>query len=155
MILALATTSATTRAWLLADDAVAANTDARHAQTAPQPLAHLEWESGRTLADELLSRLQAFLAGHHATFTDLTGIVILSGPGSFTSLRIGHTVANALADSLGIPVAGAPSAAVADVDTAWIVPALAALAATAPGTPALPHYGAEANITKPKTHTKS
>ena len=105
--------------------------------------AHHEWVSGRTLSDKLLAEVQAFLAKSHAEITGLTGIVIFSGPGSFTSLRIGHTVANALADSRGIPVAGAQG-------DNWLVAGAAALKHTKPGVPALPHYGAEAHITKPK-----
>src|SRR5689334_6121396 len=95
MILALATADATTRLWLFTS------------ATAPKPLATLEWESGRSLSDGLLGQLIHFLGDHHAALTDLTGIVIFSGPGSFTSLRIGHAVANALADSLSIPIVGA------------------------------------------------
>ncbi len=66
-----------------------------------------EWESIRELADGLLSRLTALLERHDATFHNLTGIILFAGPGSFTSLRIGHSVANALGDSLKIPVASA------------------------------------------------
>jgi tRNA threonylcarbamoyladenosine biosynthesis protein TsaB len=111
-----------------------------------KPKAHQQWESGRRLADELLPQLQDFLIANDAEWSDLTGIIIFSGPGSFTSLRIGHTVANALADSLQIPVAGA-------IGDDWAKTAIAALATPAaagpPGRPALPHYGAEANITPP------
>lgn len=139
MILALATPGRTTHAWLFAHDTAAAAS------------AQLEWDSGRSLADELLGRLQAFLAGHHAGFTDLTGIIIFSGPGSFTSLRIGHTVANALADSLAIPVVGARNPSDQPDGDAWIAAGRAALVTAKPGIPALPHYGAEANITKPKS----
>lgn len=36
----------------------------------------------------------------------LTGIEVETGPGSFTGIRVGVSVANALAYSLGIPVNG-------------------------------------------------
>jgi tRNA threonylcarbamoyladenosine biosynthesis protein TsaB len=137
MILALATPGHTTRAWLFADGAAAS--------------AQLEWDSGRSLADELLGRLQTFLAEHHASFTDLTGIIIFSGPGSFTSLRIGHTIANALADSLAIPVVGVRNPGDQPDSKDWIAMGRTAVAAAKPGIPALPYYGAEANITKPKS----
>jgi tRNA threonylcarbamoyladenosine biosynthesis protein TsaB len=103
----------------------------------------LSWESGRQLSDELLSRLTSLLQEHGHQFSDLTGIIIFSGPGSFTSLRIGHTVVNALADSLGIPVTGATG-------DDWLTKGQAAIPSVKPGVPALPHYGAEANITKPR-----
>src|SRR5580704_12696764 len=94
MILALQTADFTTHLWLYPNAA------------ATIPSASLEWESGRALSDQLLAKLEEFLKGHKCTWQDLEGIVIFSGPGSFTSLRIGHAVANALADSLGIPVVG-------------------------------------------------
>ncbi len=37
---------------------------------------------------------------------DLKGIEVTTGPGSFTGLRVGVSVANALGYSLGIPVNG-------------------------------------------------
>jgi tRNA threonylcarbamoyladenosine biosynthesis protein TsaB len=107
----------------------------------PEPKSEISWESGRQLADQLLGRLDELLA--EQSEHTLTGIVIFSGPGSFTSLRIGHTVANALADSLNIPIAGA-------VGDNWAQQAIEALASAPIGHFALPHYGAEANVTKPK-----
>jgi tRNA threonylcarbamoyladenosine biosynthesis protein TsaB len=102
------------------------------------------WESKRELSEQLLGRLTNFLHDNHLDLEDLKGFIIFSGPGSFTSLRIGHTVLNALADSLGIPVAGAK-------DPGWQHSALNALKTARPGTPALPFYGAEAHITRPKS----
>jgi tRNA threonylcarbamoyladenosine biosynthesis protein TsaB len=39
-------------------------------------------------------------------FKDLTTIEVATGPGSYTGLRVGVSVANALSYSLGIPVNG-------------------------------------------------
>lgn len=133
MILAIKTADSTTQLWLFASTESA------------EPSAHLEWESGRSLSDQLLARLQNFVKLHDQTLAGLRGIVIFSGPGSFTSLRIGHSVANALADSLAIPIVGAKG-------DDWLAQAQLALAkAVTPGHPALPFYGAEAHITKPKS----
>jgi tRNA threonylcarbamoyladenosine biosynthesis protein TsaB len=101
----------------------------------------LEWENGRNLADELLGKITTLLRQHDLGLADLTGIVIFSGPGSFTSLRIGHAVANALADGLGIPVVGAAG-------EGWLSAAAKALQDAPVGRPALPVYGAEPNITQ-------
>lgn len=132
MILALKTSDDTAQLWLY---------DSRFSA---EPLAELTWQSGRQLADQLLASITEFLASQARGPADLEGLIIYSGPGSFTSLRIGHSVANALADSLGVPVAGATG-------TAWAAAALKSLEHTPAGQSALPHYGAEANITKPKT----
>ena len=103
----------------------------------------LKWESRRELADKLLGKITEMLDEAGLKLTDLTGIVIFSGPGSFTSLRIGHTVANALADGLGIPVASA-------MGEDWL-PQAVHRARSHPSGLALPHYGSEAHITKPKS----
>ena len=134
MILALRTDGPTTRAWIYP----------RTSSPKANPIAELGWESGRELSDQLLSKLTGFLREHSVRLESLSGIIIYSGPGSFTSLRIGHTVANALADSLQIPVVGASG-------DSWIQTAITKLSNTPPGQPALPHYGSEAHITRPKT----
>ena len=129
MILALQTDSATTRMWLI-ESAAATRPD-------------VEWESGRQLADELLGRIVELLSVKKLKISDLTGFIIYSGPGSFTSLRIGHTVANALADSLSVPIVGARG-------DDWLSKGITALPGAKIPTMALPFYGAEANVTRAK-----
>lgn len=130
MILALETASPTTRAWLASPG---------HIPSVPD----LEWDSGRQLADELLGQIMDLLGTRKLKLSDLSGLIVFSGPGSFTSLRIGHTVANALADSLGIPVVGARG-------EHWLKEGIQALQSPGPHAIALPFYGSEANITRPK-----
>jgi tRNA threonylcarbamoyladenosine biosynthesis protein TsaB len=104
------------------------------------------WESGRTLSDRLLNEILELLKEPKYQLADLTGIIIFSGPGSFTSLRIGHTVANALAESQNIGIVGT-------MGDDWIEQGIRQWSggkAKYNGL-ALPHYGAEAHITKPKS----
>lgn len=129
MILALKTAGNDTELYLVSSDGHVAK--------------ELHWESRRELADKLLGKITGLLSQADAGPADLTGVAIFSGPGSFTSLRIGHTVANTLADSLGIPVAGA-------MGEHWLHQAIGDIAKKPTG-PALPHYGSEAHITKPKS----
>ena len=63
-----------------------------------------EWESGHQLAEGLLAFISDKLADNGATWQDLTSITLMSGPGSFTGLRIGAAVANTLAHDLNIPI---------------------------------------------------
>ncbi len=63
------------------------------------------WQAGRQLAASLLATINDFLKRNSLGLGGLTGIVVYSGGGSFTGLRIGTSVANALAYSLNIPVA--------------------------------------------------
>lgn len=58
----------------------------------------------RALAEQLLQFIRDCLAQHGQTFHSLTEITFMSGPGSFTGLRIGATVVNTLAHELNIPL---------------------------------------------------
>ena len=59
-----------------------------------------------TRPQALLADIDALLTASDATPADLTGIVVGTGPGSFTGTRIGLAVARGLSLSLGVPVAG-------------------------------------------------
>lgn len=63
-----------------------------------------EWESGHDLAEKLLSFMKEKLAENGKDFKDLKKITFMSGPGSFTGLRIGAAVVNTLAHELNIPL---------------------------------------------------
>jgi tRNA threonylcarbamoyladenosine biosynthesis protein TsaB len=106
-------------------------------------VAQLSWEPGRQLSNQLLRKIEELLRKHGAAFEDLTSIVVFEGPGSFTSLRIGLTVANTIAYALQIPIVGASS-------DDWFKQGLAKLELAKAGFYVMPQYGAEANITKPK-----
>ncbi len=54
----------------------------------------------------LLPLIESVLKKKGLKFRDLTEIEVATGPGSFTGLRVGVSVANALGFSLGIPING-------------------------------------------------
>jgi tRNA threonylcarbamoyladenosine biosynthesis protein TsaB len=54
----------------------------------------------------LLTLIQELLREGGIELKDLTEISVATGPGSYTGLRVGVAVANALGYSLGIPVNG-------------------------------------------------
>ena len=56
------------------------------------------------LAEKLLQFIKDKLAENHKTWQDITEIEFMSGPGSFTGLRIGATIVNTLAHELQIPL---------------------------------------------------
>jgi tRNA A37 threonylcarbamoyladenosine modification protein TsaB len=70
-------------------------------------------------------------------------IVCFKGPGSFTGLRIGITVANALAYAEDIPI-------VAKAGPSWQEQGIKALLSGKNEKTILPNYGAEAKTTKPR-----
>ena len=62
-----------------------------------------ENEYGSQVLSPIIEKL---LKSQRAEFKDLEGIEVETGPGSFTGLRVGVSVANALGFALGIPVNG-------------------------------------------------
>lgn len=69
------------------------------------------WSVGPRQAHELLPRLQDLLARAGGGLDAVSGIGVGLGPGSFTGLRVGMSVAKGLAFALGRPLAGVPSLA--------------------------------------------
>lgn len=106
-------------------------------------LGYITWQAHRELSDTIHQKLDELLHAHGKTLENIEGIVAFQGPGSFTGLRIGLTVANALAYGLGVPI-------VAAAGEAWIAQGIQALHSGHSDQVALPEYGAEANITKQK-----
>ncbi len=61
---------------------------------------------GRSYSENLLSTLDEILREAGVGSSDLRAVVVVSGPGSFTGIRIGVSAAKGLAEGLGIPVIG-------------------------------------------------
>lgn len=59
-----------------------------------------------TMSEKFLTQLDKFLKGNNTSLKNLLAIIVFQGPGSYTSLRIGISIANALAWSLSIPAFG-------------------------------------------------
>ena len=57
-------------------------------------------------SDGILGAIDEVLRDAGAKLADLTAVLAITGPGSFTGLRVGIAVANALAHQLGIPIVG-------------------------------------------------
>jgi len=58
------------------------------------------------VSEKLLGVISQLLNKNKFKFKDLKGIITISGPGPFTSIRISAATANALAYALKIPVIG-------------------------------------------------
>ena len=101
-------------------------------------LFYLKWQAHRQLSETILIKIKEALDKNSAEFKDISGVVFYEGPGSFTGLRIGASVANAF----DVPVANCSGAN-------WQVQGLNLLA-DSKGRTAIPRYGAEPHITKPK-----
>lgn len=106
-------------------------------------LAEVKWEADRQLSVTLHTKIDELfqLSGH--TKEELIGIVIYKGPGSFTGLRIGFSVANALAFSSNKSI-------VSSGGEHWITEGVDRLMRGENDKIALPEYGGSANTSLPK-----
>lgn len=98
-----------------------------------------EFQADRQLAALLGKEVEEFLSPQGG-FRALSAVAYFSGSGSFTGLRIGASVANALGYSLGIPVAKTSG-------DDWLTRITTALVDSKLGEYPAPDYDREANIT--------
>ncbi len=105
---------------------------------------YFEKEFGRDMARDILTFLEESLTKIEKKYEDLTAIGFFAGPGSFTGLRIGASVANTLADGLNIPIVAISK------DEDWRKLAEEQLKNGENDKIAVPFYGRGANITKPR-----
>ena len=68
------------------------------------------WVAGRRHGETLLPSIGRFLEEHNIRRARLIGIVVGTGPGAFTGLRVGIATAKGLAHGLGIPLVGISTA---------------------------------------------
>ena len=94
------------------------------------------WMAHRELSATLSEKYRQLLKEASIEASNLGGIAVFVGPGSFTGLRIGISFANGLAYGLGITIYETKEKEKFTLDT--------------PKKVAVPFYGAEPNITKPK-----
>ncbi|HVX47836.1 MAG TPA: tRNA (adenosine(37)-N6)-threonylcarbamoyltransferase complex dimerization subunit type 1 TsaB [Candidatus Saccharimonadales bacterium] len=106
-------------------------------------IAHETWLAHRELAETIHLKIKDLLESRQKILGDVDGIAVFQGPGSFTGLRIGISVANALADSLGIPIYGSKG-------DEWTSKSLVELQSGSDLKTVIPEYGAQPRITKPK-----
>jgi tRNA threonylcarbamoyladenosine biosynthesis protein TsaB len=86
------------------------------------------WVAGYRHGEELLARIDGLLADLDQAPAALGGVVVGTGPGAFTGLRVGIATAKGLAHALGLQIVGVP--------TGEALLAAAAAVATAEGIPA-------------------
>ena len=67
-------------------------------------LCDVKKEFGHSLSEEALPEIVSMFTNNNLTAKDIDKIIVVNGPGSFTGIRIGITIAKVYAWSLNIPV---------------------------------------------------
>ena len=106
-------------------------------------LAYETWLADRQLAETIHKKIKQILDNNQKDLNQIDAVAVFIGPGSFTGLRIGITVANSLAYGLNIPIVGT------NADD-WIRLGINRLIKGENDRQVLPEYGAPPHITKPK-----
>jgi len=106
-------------------------------------LVYETWEAHRQLAETIHTKIKTLLKSKDKDWHDIEGVVCFKGPGSFTGLRIGLTVGNALAYGLNVPIVGTQG-------DDWANQGIDRIIKGENETQVLPEYGHEPHITKPK-----
>lgn len=74
----------------------------------------LEEKRGKPGDQNVLELVDKLIKKQGITLKDINSIEVNSGPGSFTGLRVGTSIANALSFALGIPVNEKPLGEIAE-----------------------------------------
>ena len=106
-------------------------------------LAYEGWQAHRQLAETLHQKIKNLLNDQDKDWDAIEGIAVYRGPGSFTGLRIGLSVANALTEKHATPIMGATG-------DDWLQTSIKALLDGQNDKQVLPEYGADVHITPEK-----
>jgi tRNA threonylcarbamoyladenosine biosynthesis protein TsaB len=107
-----------------------------------EQLDYCQWLAHRQLAETIHQKIKELLSRNDMSLEHIDGLCVFKGPGSFTGLRIGASVANALATSLQVPV-------VSRTGESWLIKGAEALKAGENEEVVSPDYGSP-----PKTTTQ-
>lgn len=107
-------------------------------------LAYETWQAHRLLAETLHQKIKDMLDSQGEGMEDIEAVVGFQGPGSFTGLRIGLSVVNALGASYKVPVVGVTG-------DDWVSLGIKKLQTSDVATSVvLPEYGAPVFTTSPR-----
>ena len=117
-------------------------------------LAYIKWQAHHELSTTLHQKIDDLFTHQNSknfrrasksskSMKDLQGLVCFEGPGSFTGLRIGLSVANALAYGLSVPI-------IASGGEDWIRQGIKKLESGKNDRIAKPVYGSPPHITNPR-----
>ncbi|HUD05819.1 MAG TPA: tRNA (adenosine(37)-N6)-threonylcarbamoyltransferase complex dimerization subunit type 1 TsaB [Candidatus Saccharimonadales bacterium] len=104
---------------------------------------YIVWKAHYELAETIHQKLRELCEQANIKLNDIEGIVCFQGPGSYTGLRIGLSIGNAVSYGLNIPIVTAKG-------KSWIATGIKKLIKGRSDLPVLPSYGGKINATLPK-----
>ena len=106
---------------------------------------HITRPIGFDQRDDLLRYVDQLVKKYKVPMNSISSIIVVRGPGSFTAIRVGVTVANALGQALAVPVYG-----IKKMDSIGIADVVEKAKRTKKANVSiLPFYDRAPNITKP------
>jgi tRNA threonylcarbamoyl adenosine modification protein YeaZ len=94
------------RDWYLAIDTATTRAVVAAAALDGTPIGMTTWIVGRTHGEQLLPAIGRLHGEANLRRSRIRGVIVGSGPGAFTGLRVGIATAKALAHELGVPIVG-------------------------------------------------
>jgi tRNA threonylcarbamoyl adenosine modification protein YeaZ len=94
------------RDWLLAIDTATSRIVVAAADPDGTPIALSTWEAGRTHGAQLLPAIGRLTGEANLRRSRIRGVIVGTGPGAFTGLRVGIATAKGLAHELRVPIIG-------------------------------------------------
>ncbi|MFL5757332.1 MAG: tRNA (adenosine(37)-N6)-threonylcarbamoyltransferase complex dimerization subunit type 1 TsaB [Chloroflexota bacterium] len=98
------------RPWLLAIDTATTQAVIAAGLLDGTPVGETNWQAGYRHGEFLLPSIGRLTGEANLRRSRIRGIVVGTGPGAFTGLRVGLATAKALAFALGVPIVGVPTA---------------------------------------------
>jgi tRNA threonylcarbamoyl adenosine modification protein YeaZ len=98
------------RPWLLAIDTATSRVVVAAAALDGTLLGVTTWEAGRTHGEQLLLAIGRLHGEANLRRSRIRGVIVGTGPGAFTGLRVGLATAKAIAHELDVPIAGVSTA---------------------------------------------
>ena len=94
------------RPWLLVIDTATSRIVVGAATPEGELLGLTTWEAGRTHGAQLLPAIGRLTGEANLRRSRIRGVIVGTGPGAFTGLRVGIATAKAIAHELDVPIAG-------------------------------------------------
>ena len=101
------------------------------------------WPAHRELGNTIHFKIRELLEQNKLQLNDLSGVICYKGPGSFTGLRIGLTLANTMASELQILIIG-------ETGMNWQREGIEKILSGSNQKLVIPEYGRDPHITKQK-----